>query len=907
MEFQENGELLNDQCPLQNFLVAYTSLTLRMVRIDHQTLAEHFDEIGVSRSLISERYLIDLSHVMASDASFWNHLVDISSYDRIATVTAMMNRFVNPPEDGVTVVASLLRELLDHKQGTPLFLTKAYHQVFFINRLLEHQRTLSQRTADQSQASVTIYPRFTLQTIQIFTLVNERFQMFIGKQVSALSLEISQAFLAQLCLLLRLLVASDEHFLQKIASDKGIALEGTDKDDQALFVELAWKLDTLKRCIFDGRMEIRVQGVDTMQQDLVNIYNRFINGNPLGKDLPVPRYVSDFVLTNKLVEYLIGVESHPQLIHRSGNIIGFLHVTKRYTKAETDIIWKAVTESQDSRFVDAILAILPATFNIAAYCDLLYLTSKLNELPIHAFDGNMHRYSQQLLDGLRSTWRAERGSQQMDRPPFDLCIRLIRQAAVEQSLQIPSKRPIQQFAAAELGCFLHFGLSDIDRRSIYQECIRDISEHNDSAIGSIAAINVLLSQNPELEYPSLTQQCDLPYLITEEFAHTIEHQRQTKVTLMVSNERFDACMNLMTNIVLHVPDTISDDVGKKFWEYSVGSEALNHHTRGFAWMSLQSVIRKVAIRNSYLDRCIREYLPCLQPSCYTAGCMHFAHDVCHYHFRNTISQPPNDLKQEKTAEDLLWHMSLTALPGTIEQKAIPMLVTLFLDSPENARRTRAAIEAIHIGVVDRCVRQLTMAASKLKSFRDGTSSGDDEPMLIVASEDEIQAQQLSFSRSLAILSNFLGGIRQRPQYSPQLPTQPILYQHVHEAKGDLILVRYQVFGGRSPSEIRTIELGNLETMHDLTLRMKHLTGFSKLTMINGGQKIDLSKTSTRTLQDMNLNHKGLLLVKKDPDVEGARDLNSTAGLRPVETEVLTHFHELYPLLAMEDKFGKEVS
>lgn len=906
MLYSGNSDTLDARSPLHNFLVAYTSLSLRMARIDHQILVEHFDDTVAPSNLISERYLYALSHFMTPGLGFWRHLVDSSSYECKVSIAAMIHRFTQPQEDGFSLMASISKAILDRSQSLPILIHKFFVQITVVNRLMQHSCLLHRGSTEIDRELASISRGLSSQAYEFFLFVNRRFQTFISKQVPALSMDASQNFVVQLTTLLRHSVASDEQLLQRLINENPIPTKGLNREDSVILVELAWKLETLKKCIFEGRMEIRVQGVDTMQLELVNVYNKFINNNPTLRDHSVPQYLSDFMLANKLVDYFVGVESHPQLIQRCANIIGFLLVTNRYTEAESDTIWKAVTQSQDSRFVEAILAMLPGIFGIASYPVLLYLTHKLNELAVSAFDGSMLAYARHLLESLRRLWKYEPSNPKLDMPPFHLCIRLIRQATVEESLEPSRKRQIHHFAVAELGCCLQFGPSDADRRTIYQECIQDIAKHNDSATGSVSAINVLLSQTPEKELLSLTQNWDLASLVIGEFAHRVQTERPTDVSSLMLSEWLEPRMHLIKTIVLHVPDTITADVGTKLWEYAVGAKALNHRTREIAWMSFLQVIRYITNRNSFIDRCVREYLPRLQPSCYTPGCLHFAQDVSHYHFRTAVSRPQDDVKQETTAEDLLWHMSLTASPGSIERKAMGMLVALYLDSPENKRRTRAAIDAIHVGVAERCVRQLTSAASKLKSFSDGTSSGEDEPMVIVTSEDEVQLQRLSFSRCLTILKEFLLGVRTRPNYSPQPQTQAQLLHDTHEAKGDTVQIRYQPFGVGATGEMRSVGVGDLETMQEFTGRLKLLTGFSKLTLISGGQKLDLNRIATMTLHDLKLDQKGLLLVKKDPDSGTASDADLPSGLRPVEMEILSHFPDLYPLLGMEEKLAKEV-
>lgn len=875
-----------------------------MAQIDQQTMTHHFEDAEVAPDLISERHLQALCVIANYGCPLWKGLIEAASDDCKVVFSAMFDRFMQDPDDGVALSINISRLLLDRSPGLPLLFQKFFAHMNIMNRLLHQCRTTHYSTADGPLEPDN--KDLTSQAYPFFQEINSKFEDFISKQVPALTIEVSQGLVSQLSMLLRNIAASDEDFTQRFISERSIQNTGPTKEETLLLVELAWKFDILKRCIVDGRMEIRVQGVEAMQHELVNLYTKYLQHSPAPKDHPVAEYVSNFMLTSKLVEYFVGVESHPQLISRCGNIVGFLIVTQTYNETESDVIWRAVTTSQDPRFVDALLLMLSSIFNISQYPVLLYLTTKLNELPIHAFDSTMLKFGRLLLDHLRRMWKPGTSGDSLDMPPFHLCIKLIRQAAVERSLEISKRREIHHFAAVELAAFLQLGPSGADRKTIYQECIRDILERTDFATGSISALDALLAENYEREFSSLIQEWNVAQLVVKEFDHMIEAEKATVSSAEMLDDRLTVRLNLIQNIILYIPDTITSDVGTHLWECTVGANALSRQARELAWSIFIRIIKCVPTRNSFIDKCIREHLPKIDARHYSEGCLRFVQEVNQYHHRIGISQPADNVKFEVTAGDLLWQMSLAAPSGSVEFKAIGTLVALHLDSPETQRRSRAENEAIHMSVVERCVSQLTSAASKLKAFSDETSSGEDEPMVIVVSEKEVESERLSFSRSLAILKEFIRGVRSRPRYSPHVHSQPQVPTGNREMKGGPIQIRYQLFGIGITNDIRTLEVRQLETVQEFILRLKSLSGFPKFTLINGGQKLDLNVISNRTLHDLKLDQKGLIIVKKDPDSDSVTAQPQMTGLRPVETEVLTHFSDFYEFLAMEQRHGKEV-
>lgn len=890
----------------QEFLVAYTALASRMAQIDCQILNECAMDVNVLPDLVSPRYLNNvLIMITPNGSSLWKSLHDMCNFDCRPTITAIIHCFTCP-KNGIKYLSQITKGLLDRSQTTSSLVQKIWAPLQIVNRIMQHYNSISQSHDEAQMAMFQAMGHIHIEAYSLFQIIDNTLQNFISKKVSVLSLEMSQLLVQELSTLLSNLGVANRDLTLSTMESLDICEDFDDGEDVAI-MELAWKFRLLKKCILKGRMEIRVQGVETMQQELVNVYNKYVQRTSAHKDHPVAQFLSDFMLDNKLVEYFVGVESHPQLINRCGNIVGFLVITSRYREAESDALWKAVMNSPDPRTVDAILNMITGFFNISPYETLLYLTKKLDELPLEAFDTSMIFYSRALLENLRRTWKDLRGVGRLHLPPYRLCIRLIRQAAAEKSLSLNRTKEIHVFALNELQNLLAFGPSNNDRKLIYEECVTDISQRTAFATGSVSAINALLGQNPEGDIRMLAADSDLTNLMIEDFAHIMEAESLSPSLPRTLEECLSVRLDLLQSIIIHIPDTITPAAGQRLWDVMLGHEALSDRARHSAWTILVRATRSCLKRNPFIDRCITDYLPQLNPKFMGSGCLAFVGQVTPYESR--LAHLQLDEGQERSDPlrgELLWHLALVAPSGGIELDAIQMLVALHLDSPKNMHTTQDALEAVQIEVVERCIRQLKIAASKLKSFSDGTSSGEDEPMIVVASEEEINAQRMSFTRSLLILKEFVQGVRSRPRYSPIPRKKPHFPKNLREIKGDSFQIRYQSFSGGTNTGIHSIEIGDLETIDDLSQRLIALTGFSKFTAIAGGQKLDLANNSNTTLREMKFDQKGLLIVKKAHDANSLPDLAPAPELRPLELEVMKNFRELYQLLSMEERLGKEV-
>ena len=803
----------------------------------------------------------------------------------------------------------MLSTLLVRSPDMPSLLPKLWFPFHVANRMMQHYNSLQEKGLTGARTLSEALHQLPSQAYELFRAIDAIYQPMITKQTPILTLQINEGLLAQLSSLLSAVAKADQSIMNLICEN----YPGISDELRARFgpapAELTWKFLVFRKCLVEGRMEIRVQGVEHMQKELVSIYDRFMNKDASQSSNPVAQYVADLMLANRIVEYLVGVDSHPQLINRSGNIVGFLVITRRYRDAETDAIWRAVASSQDPRTADAILHMLHNFVGLSDYSSLLYLTTKLDELPLQAFDGSMINYAAFLLQNLRIQWQKSRTDDKMDLPPYQTCIRLIQRSSADDTLGFQKKRGLNQLAVSELQQLLQLGPPEPDKHTIFDECVADIRARNRSATGSYCAINTLISQQHEEVSGFLARSYDLPNLAIEELSSMVDSDCFRPSSDETIDEYFVPRLNLLEMVMRYVPDNIRSENGQRLWDSMLGKFSCQHHNlRDKAWLALVRVIESCSTSNSFIDKFVSTYLLDLDPTLFaTKHALAFAEQVINYELR--VAPSPHVLPTVSVSPSgaaFLWHMALTVPTGTIEIDAIRKLVAFYLDSPSAKHSPRAAIESVYVEVVQRCIVQLTSAATRLKASTDGTSSGEDEPMIIVISEHEFNAQKLSFSRSLLILKEFVNGARSRPTYSPPRQAAAELPLRAQDLIGSPLRIRYQAFSGGNNSGIHSIEVGDLETLADLFQRLANLTGFQKFTVIAGGQRVNLEQDAQKSLRDAQMDRKGLLIVKKALDDNISSKVIPTSELMPLQGEIMKHFNKLHPLLAMEHELAKEV-
>lgn len=895
--------------------MAYAQTTLHIIHKD----SEIMEQVGErSLELLSRAYLPSLAWILQIHNIPFFRAMERAYGSEIPNVVARVNdKIQQSPINAMQLLSQYTDSVLKLLPQFSQLASSLVSVLSVVSNMVDSGLERKRFHADEALLSSPVIADTVKQAYSFLRPVDEAYQSCISKKSSWITSESSEPIMRHIAYTYQNIASLDSNFASQIIQDLSIQVpEAAKVQDYPLIISYGWKFGVLKKYITDGRMEIRVHGMETLQCDLVHVWRQYIHNNPSGVDYPLTQYLVKFLRDNKIVEYVVGVDSHPQLICRSGNAIGFLIVTSTYTNDDTDTIWKTVTESQDPRTVSEVLAMLTRTFVMhqSSSDALLYLCKKLVELPLNRFDTKMIEFCDQLLSNMREKHidKMRQGTladQNIDAVPLQLCVRLIREATSFDEFSVEHRALLQKFASRQLVWFLNLGNigpSDADKMEIYRQCIKDIAEMNQFTVGSIQALNALLPANDSHDILQLALDFDFCRLVITEFAHAFD-SKPCDFNDTFSRNGLLSRIQLLHRLIDRVPDTICPELSEMLWNSSFMSKKLGKDGRSSAWDMLSKVTARCAQRNSFVERCIDEYLPNISPEEFSVDILAFAEQAVSYKIRfEAPLLAEDDQVVSIPGMDRVWHMILTAPPETIETKATDFAIEIYLDHYLIRRAPRSAAEATHVSLVDSCVEQLTSAAAKLKTFSDGTSSGEDEVMVIVPKDEEVLAEELRFSRSLLFLRQLLQGLRSRPQYSPPQHTPPRLPVREDELKGEVLELSYQAFSGNSQSKVYSLRIGDLSTASELAGKLKRLTRFSKFSAFSSGQRLDLFGEPDKVLRDLKLNP-GLLMIRKHPEAQEVSLPGRHQALSRVDSEVLKHFDDLYNLLSLEEKLSKEVT
>ncbi|KAI5288538.1 hypothetical protein KEM52_001119, partial [Ascosphaera acerosa] len=680
-------------------------------------------------------------------------------------------------------------------------------------------------------------------------------------------------------------------------------------------IRQSWRLRTFEKQIRDGRMEMRVLGIESMQKDLVTLWRNHLSGDVAGVTNPIVQTAARFLQSSRLIEYLVGVDSHEQLISRTPNIIAFMILTDTYTKADTDTIWRAVIDGHDSRVVPALLKMLTQTFTYhkSTSNGLFDLCQKLVETPLDCFDATLLDYTNRLLRDIKDLLAGRRRSlaaeaiveihsedNDRDVVPLKLCSRLMRETSIAATLTPEQKHILQNFANKHIASLLEAESPNDYIFDTYSQCIQDVIAPNAYTFGSIRLLYALLTARGAQDLEHLIQAYNLTQVVIDELAHFCASVRQSPDAISGFHHLYPR-VGLIYFIIENNPQSLTPALCDKFWRQIFDLGTFCDRTRNMVFDMLtkatQAAITKET-RNPVLERIFATKLLTIPPEQFSMNVLNLVTKAVVYHVHlDKVSQVASDPEPERSISipcmDQMWRIITTAKPNTIELTAIDRAIDLYLDHPSARAAGDRQVDGLHVALVDKCIRELISAATHLRRSQP-TRSGT----TVAQPATNLDEQELQFSRQLLFLKQLIKNLESRP-HRGSTPAQPNAVDHAD----DTIEVAYQTFAGATSSGVQTLRISRNDTAQQLVDTITRLTKFSRFSTYMGGRRVDFAETPSRTIAELRVGQLGLLMIRKHPDAE---IIQADPGEDPIALKVLEHFEPLYDLLDSVAQVAKEI-
>lgn len=891
---------------LRDIFMDFGRLVSRLIQLDLDRISVYTDDFKHIDDLFSRQYVQVMCWTIQQAQIPLYHF---SSRTRALNVPAFINSIIDRlvQTDEANILGRLadlvvaLKPLLPKKAGLGTHLLHMVQAAFQIVQSKSGYET-----------SVTMangkYPS-TLDTVTVagfdfITKADDVMQHAIAKQQSWLTIENTPEFLRTFTAVYLTLGSQIEGIGADLVQNSGIVSEAFTDNDCQVLTSHAWKMKTLRKLIVNGRMELRVWGMQEMQQELVSVYTSHVEYKPNCITDPLVRFLVAFIRDTKLIAYIIGVDSHPQLISRSANVVGFLTMTGTYENQDTDMMWHTVIESEDPRIVKEVLKVLSVTAGLSELPALLHFCTTLLELPVERYSPQLVSYAIDILDRVQLKL-GQSGQLEPDSRPIQVCIHLLRNASAPGACSIDLVQQIRHELQHRFPALLSRCGGQQEKHHLWSQCIADITADNEFATGSIEAVRMWSSwaaNNGQM----LAVQSDLTGILVKNIVHfATSCGDSADGTLIAMQTAFEVRLSMLARLILHQPETMTRELFNPVWNGVLTSTSLPMFIYTIAWNTLTSVIKAVGLTNSVIAFLVKDYLPRLRASDFNQPCLTFLKHAMECQLQVKTEEPPGTAEVvDLPGADLIERVMLEAHPNTVEFDAADFLISKYLDHELIVKRSSNNVKATHTALVDRCVREVIVAASLLKSCTDGTTSGEDEPMIMVASEEEIRAAEMRFYRWLLFLKKFLEGMKGRPSYSPKIK-QPLSPGDAFERKGEAMEASFQIYKSQhNDSSMRRISLGRDNTAAELWQYLSEITGFESFRTISGGRDIEL-KDIEKTLDDIKFQAGNIIIIRHDnsPEKKPNRAIRASS---PVDATVMDNFSELYALLDLDDRLAREI-
>jgi ubiquitin carboxyl-terminal hydrolase 34 len=758
---------------------------------------------------------------------------------------------------------------------------------------------------------------FPTHLVEIFQLMDGQLLECLDKQQDPLSVERRKEIVEYLSAIIRAAAKMDDGLAECLFEQYVGEPEPGLRDQYGDLVAMVWKIKLMKKYFSKGRMDLRILGIDTMNAELVSFFQvnktSEVGDTRTTKVAPILEFLADILLQEKIADYIVGVESHPQLIQRSQNIVGFLVVTNKFSAEQADLVWKTIISSQDPRVVSATFyMLLNIIRNLTQFKEDLYLCKKLLESPLPAMSHEAQSFFQDFLGKVRNEYQIDTRNSESNLLPAKLCIRLMS----EFSPTMPHAPGVLAIWTEAGNTLIHLApqMSFEERQVLYKLCVQNFREKRGDAAASIRAIQYLAKRCPT-DFAYLTDDLHIVPAIMDEFCEFVEYRNALGQPVDNSRllEELAPRLDLFLGLILMDSGIIQEDRTQKFWNHLVGDDAAGIAARDIAWHRLAQFTVNHPAKNAFLDRCHTEFLPSNKPDHFTRGFFLFVQNITKYKMQTESFSPSNGGENNIPGIELVWRVVLTAHPGTGEDSAMEFLAGVYMDKVWLQHLSAESLESMHASLVDSCLKRLKSAHARLRMPNSPDVARVEDARDAGRAESDRPNHELVFRRTMAFLTMFLLAIRKQPAFHyPPEETMESVVKKTPLMRGEPIRVKCQFMkGGLQLQPTREIVAGDLETRKEFHSRLVNLAsafGLSSFRIFWGGGYLKLMEKPMESLRDMRI-LSNMLIVREPLHDDPQADVvpPSSRPRTAFEKQIIAQFSEFYQLMDSEDMMSKAVS
>jgi len=881
-------------------LAQFAKLTAFLLATDVQTLLQQGITEESSAALMSPNFL----RVLAGFTSLEDPYL-VNGADHVSESLNPMTVFQSTQGGSMDVLVSFIEFHSNALSQCPRrIVTHLAYSAYLANSIvrdtthkLAYVAGISPSTADRLRVNLVL-------GYKCFTLLSDAIDVVIEKFTNSLSQENATSLISSTSEILKwtLQGASDEalQYAQQYVKDHPQVPQQFVHEA----IAMEWRIQVYCKLIRSRQMQLRVSGASTMCEDLVMQWKRYQDHQQESVEDPQPyfqylEYLSGFITSTGIVDYILGPTCHPEITNQSANIVGFLGVTRTYTNAQTDLFWHTLTSTQDPRIAEALVRMMLKIASLFQYEDNSFILEKFQHVPVDSFTPIMC----ELFDTI--TEILSKYPPPLPAASFEVCVRLLRESSVFTEQGTIAHPDVYQFAMTKLKRLLIAGSGEEERHNLTLSCIRDVSSLSETSSGSLQVLAMLAASQVGLQ--ALVEQHEFIPLLVADFEAAVHSAKAKGVASVYANQFCQARRKFISSVVTQFGSSIGPDLGRRLWDHLVGDKAVSRDDRKAAWEDLNQALKRRRFDNQFLTDCLQLFLPVLPPSCYCSGSLAFVREMvvpAADDINGIALDDEGDLHSVPIA--LLWQMILTAPDQAIADSVISTLVNdVYVDSRTILSYPIQRARKVHFQLVHRCLLQLKSAAERLKTLAEDTTSTDSDAMVVVGVEDQRAEEELRFTRTLKVLTTLSNTVQTKSHFAaPDL--RSLMLSSPNAVEGDTAEIKYQSFDGNEQSEVKSLEIGLKNSAASLLASLREATGFENYRLYYRGSSFAPSDADIcKSLEELNIKN-GLILVKREPNLASS-PVRIKPGASALEIEILRHFEELWEYLSMEEKLAREVT
>lgn len=677
-------------------------------------------------------------------------------------------------------------------------------------------------------------------------------------------------------------------------------LEVSNHDREVLAENLtaAWQLHAYRSYIYSDIMDIRTVGINGLGQRLVGMYNAHYStkDNKETADHPVLRFVAKYLRVNELTKYIFGPNSHASLVSYSQKIVGFLAATSSYTNADTDIIWRACTNSVESDFVKASFAVLADICRFLDLDHLLYLAQKYATTPAAKLGKDAVESLADLLQRVHYKRDQTDNQEQLLATAF-ISIEIMKRTSGPDSHGAIGQ--LRDVARNELSHFTtsHFGADY--RTAIFKRCVPDIIDKTEAATTSIEIMHMFL-RNPcsQKEFDDLVAMLPAAVAI-EELEHSVNIRRNASCESNVESffwleTRFEAILFLMCLPGPWIDDDHFRSALRVLYASTVGDRALNNAARDTVWQLLTTwsstgqsapMPKMSKIASQMLERFLDASTTGLPVRYVTTRLMHL------FTRQLPVSGPPNgDIKGfDELLESSVWkklvEIAEATPPVDVTDMAVNTICQLLFELPTAKNGDDS---------VAKCQTEFTRR--QVQHICDHFTSLPDSPseMMIATLVQKI---------------GLLDSVVRKAKHTATAPGHTVTPDITISSTAGSLEANYtlQLYsGGQSEAKIYRLRASTSATVDELAAQLPSISGAGSNRIIIGGKLLDLVSCKEKLLSEVGLQPSGVISICPTHTVKSdLRKVLTSPGA--VEQEVLEQFDVIEQLLTGPDAIAAKVT